>query len=865
MKIHMLILLLAAMVSVNGGEYFKGEIFPLKFMDNEPYTVVENLPAVLSPNTWAVTAEAKKELGQTKPVMLLKLPEFLRLRYASIRIDAYGQAQELPFTVKENQYEIPFFYSDGWYNQLAVGRPHSANDFRLYLEAVPGAAGKTGEISWSFRFGNRQVPEASHPVRVLPALDKPEKAAKSYALAIPSAAGSDMSSDDITRRMTGFYRSLSSNFFAFRGNFNASAPVRDYMVGCNKQFIIVAHPEMTAANREWRQWLQDGTVPPMIDLEGRTVDFSVPAWYLLDDPEQRYEKYLTAGAQAIRRLYPDCRRIYFNYEPGADGVDPQGLARFAEKQKLAQVPTREEVAKGRYKDAWFNYMVDLNDRMIRKVSTIFKREMPGVEFWLCTDNLHAKGGTVAYWCAVDSLMADKYVDGHMPMPYYCGSAFFDDMAFSMQKLSKPVLPLADPSERVERFFKRYTPEGIRQNIVAGAALGLTGYGFWPDDLLPGAYFQAMHSAYGMVARAEAFYQRGKRLPADSLPVKIANSSEAEVVNEAGQKISITYPDYSDALRYTVHELDGKKLLTAFNYDAWNPLYLEVAGQLLKIAPLDVLQYQAGDPAADQPKLAAELDALRQKQGGSGALNGIEKDQCSIRWYLPAWAKKPVLLMINPGQERLIIDALQKSEIIYWHDAVAQRYLGQIMLYDQSRVRGPYPFVLDEMKVENSSPEVGFRYIFQSQDAGADFPYQGLELRKTFRQEPGNTFVIGCRVSNRGKSSVTLGLRIANMPFAVIDEITSGGVRLTREETGNHIFAKNDRKMDFLPEVKRNQWDGSMVTVKSPTRSLTLDGSDFDGVYVWCGDKMMTVEFLTGDFTLAPGEERVFQIRCRGGK
>lgn len=60
-------------------DVFKGEIFPLKFMPDEDYTIAENIPAVFCVNTWAVTEDAKRNLGGGKPVMILELPAFLKL------------------------------------------------------------------------------------------------------------------------------------------------------------------------------------------------------------------------------------------------------------------------------------------------------------------------------------------------------------------------------------------------------------------------------------------------------------------------------------------------------------------------------------------------------------------------------------------------------------------------------------------------------------------------------------------------------------------------------------------------------------------------------------------------------------------
>lgn len=81
-------------------------------------------------------------------------------------------------------YEIPFFYSGNWYNMLKVGAPHAYNDFRLFVEARPGSAGKNGMIYWSFRFGEEKMSESKHNVAVLDAVVPPARPAKYFASSI---------------------------------------------------------------------------------------------------------------------------------------------------------------------------------------------------------------------------------------------------------------------------------------------------------------------------------------------------------------------------------------------------------------------------------------------------------------------------------------------------------------------------------------------------------------------------------------------------------------------------------------------------------------------------------------------------------
>ena len=219
-----LILLFSTSVLI-AEDVFKGEIFPLKFMPDEDYTIAENIPAVFCVNTWAVTEDAKRNLGGGKPVMILELPAFLKLSGACIQTGYAKKLQALPATerkIRRNgmdyiHYEIPFFYSGNWYNMLKVGAPHAYNDFRLFVEARPGSAGKNGMIYWSFRFGEEKVSESKHNVAVLDAVVPPARPAKYFASSIGRSIATDTPFAEMDRKIVDYWKGLSEKASAFSG------------------------------------------------------------------------------------------------------------------------------------------------------------------------------------------------------------------------------------------------------------------------------------------------------------------------------------------------------------------------------------------------------------------------------------------------------------------------------------------------------------------------------------------------------------------------------------------------------------------------------------------------------------------------
>ena len=79
---------------------------------------------------------------------------------------------------------------------------------------------------------------------------------------------------------------------------------------------------------------------------------------------------------------------------------------------------------------------------------------------------------------------------------------------------------------------------------------------------------------------------------------------------------------------------------------------------------------------------------------------------------------------------------------------------------------------------------------------------------------------------------------------------------------NRMLMKAGKQTRFLAALPRSAWNGGPVTVKGVSRTLTFDAPDFDGIYFWYGSSTVSVEFLTDDFILKPGESRTFSIHVK---
>ena len=133
------------------------------------------------------------------------------------------------------------------------------------------------------------------------------------------------------------------------------------------------------------------------------------------------------------------------------------------------------------------------------------------------------------------------------MPYYAGARFFDDVAFNISSVKKPFYPLIDPAEKLESFYAQYTPEKVLQNILAVAAVGGIGIGFWPDDAFVSDYFKAISDGFGMIAENEDFYFKGKRVEKE-FTFQPVNAIRKTVKDKEGKEHLLHFPDFPRTLR-----------------------------------------------------------------------------------------------------------------------------------------------------------------------------------------------------------------------------------------------------------------------------------------------------------------------------
>ena len=822
---------------------FECEWFPAN-LENGKISFCENRPAQLE-----LITSSKKKYNVKSAELTIIAPEFMELQAVceAFTKDAAKGRSLSPFTTKKinrngiryNSYKVTLdsyfiaWFGESWYRHIA------------YFKLVAGSVGKSGKLFWSLRIGNEVQPERSMTVRVIEKVKFPEKPCKKFALWIYGISASPVPVPGLREQAQSFWSSLSEN--RYRGN----CGYRDRNIPYPGYKAIVAlwgnnfHNNLT--NAETQKLLKQ--MPKNVTDKG-VAKAAASSWALLDDEKGIYEKYVRTVLRALKKTYGEISHIWWDFEPHPYGYDEGGRKRFAKAAGLKYVPSIDEINK-KYSNQYFNYMVKLHSELIAKNIRFVREELPGTKFWLCSDNLHADTPHVARWCGVDVRLSDDVVDIHNHMPYYAGTRYFDDIAFNVGKLKKPFLPLIDPAERLKSFYTQYSSDKIMQNIVATAALGGIGIGFWPDDLLPGEYFYGISKGFDMVSSAEDFYINGTRCDKD-FKVRPRNV----FVRKLASGGEITFPDFSSTLRYTVHKLNGRYIATVFNYDAKQTLIVEVSGKgvkpfLVKVEPQGCTIAGPGR-LQDQTVLKAEVAKF---SGSGNAFKDHVKGKSRVCWSSLS-SGTPVLELSN-GVITAGVDAFGNCYVVSLrtgsgNEMLQNGFAGRLIFENPLHYNLPFKRIAHGIDAKGI-PFVEAEAIIAPYTGGADsvpHPLYGLEIRRRMFLD-GKKLVVTHTFNNKSSKAIAIKGRVNTYPWP--------GYRFKADKV---TLGKFDVGVPSEIWLRKPQWkEGNQILaadngVLKEALLFEPEKGKFDGMFTWTQKSDMprkTVEFIF-DRSIKPGEK-----------
>ena len=622
--------------------------------------------------------------------------------------------------------------------------------------------------------------------------------------------------------------------------------------------------------------------------------------YLIRDPEGYiWDNYVpTLLRERAGKIEVDLIDFDLEPHPTRHCFCPVCLEEFAKFAKMKTVPTREQIL-ARHSGTWFKFRVEQHRRIIRRYLDSCRKHFPGRKVSLVTDILHPTGSLISDWCAVDCRQSDSIgLDYMRNMPYFEGTSFYDTTAFNRKQLKTPWFPFIDPSEVNRRFYIRYTPAGVKLNIVATAMLGGVGIGFWPNDFFDGAYLHEMLRASRIVGAAEDFYMAGARCD-DAVSFVPKNTIDRKLSDD-GETFVMQTPDFAPFLRHTVHRAGDQLLLTVLNYHPEEDVILELASRdaglvpralagctppertadgkyLVKIKSCDagIWVFSAENKAVPAGKLAAELEKFHSsasgKTTGGGLTYGLLRPEKIAMIKLTA-EKRAVY--IAPGNQALVMG---------WRSAASA--LNDLL--DLRGTRGKLaelvvPFLggREKFSARKTDGGIEFRYVVPApEDANPEAEkYTGVEIvKRVTLADGGNTVDCEWEIVNPGSSgkAIEFFARIRNipMPGALIPEgklpgaaaeVSSGKLLSPVGSPISTVWHKENAVLEFS-NAKREIWNGGKVrfSVRSFGEEEAVEFSFDDGCYgvhLWRENAgILTVEPLYR-FKIPSGKKAVIRQR-----
>ena len=843
-----------------GKSDFSFGIFPSCYQKpGEIYEIAENLPA-----QWILKCLARpKNPPRGTITFTLELPDFLEFNgvggFASRVGNGYFAKQK--FTVEPGRKGYKKYVSkfDSGLSGITF------TDWRkncMMINALPGSAGKFGNAYWSVSLDGKLLAQGCDALKVIPPVRMTEAPCKRFKVGVfsPVSRNSAFRGGKETRLMYDYWNSLTeAKPMLFSGVMHGQAPEYDYIF-----YFGGFQLEGWIPMKEYTELRK--ALPPRV--AGKSGGAS---WYLLDDPDGKFEKYQQALFAYLKKNFPDNKNIYLNLEPYVEqGYDQRGRERFAKALKLDKVPTVEECQK-RYREEWAKYMLDLHRKLVEKIADRIHKE--GYKLFFCANKIDSRFGPGVWTSGIDAIHAGKFSDYNCIMGYAIGSKFFDDMALNVRHQKTPVFPGQDPAEEYLAWFETYTPAGIRQNVVATAALGGIGLWYYPSDALSGSYLRAIAEGYSMVSKYEDVYFDGKRVDND-YKLTVKNSAARKVKTFDGRETTIFYPDFSGKLRFTAHEYKGRTLLTIFNYTD-ERLIIEVSGKgrsfLVGINAWDLATVMT-DAVPPQEKLQAEAAAAARKFG-SPILKEAQAGDAAITWGA-GQNGEPVIRMVKDKYSvdldvfnTLNITSFRYKNIEFLQDG----FLGRVVFNLPKQI--PVAGEVIKLFINNGNPQVAIKYNvpkFSDEDTAIN-PLEKLEVIRYFTLT--NTGLY-CQADFRNPTgkAMPMAARLCNMPMpgSRFGENIKRDLVVNGAKAGNDIdsiYLKNGAVCSFLNKLPRKLWDGKKAVIAAQDGNLKdelsaqmLNG-DVCGFYSWMSTRnksMRTIEFITGETPLKPGEKRSYR-------
>lgn len=880
------------------------------------YNFLEGYPA----NLVIAFAGPGKQLAANPPTFIMELPEFLELKGIYTRVNWGKQFPLKKESFTENgrrmvRYRVAFPASavrnltpviSGW-------RP----GFNCLILPRKGFAGRDATFRVAFEEKGKRTFKQTYRAVLLPEPEMPSAPLKYFKTGITWLRSSSLTDDVPVKTAIRFWQKFDPRPFSTCSWENFSFPAERNAL-LDRSFTLVTGTfacrnstvKFPGTNFKDLGFMVNGRVtrpgvPLFVDGSGKTDKGSICPRYLIADPEGLFwGEYFKRGFETRLKLFPSCRDLWFDYEPFVtEGTCDDCLKDFARFAKLDKVPKREEIRSGRPLNLkWRQFQAVRNRIILEKFVAAAKKHFPNHRIHLCTATPSSR--YLDSWSAVDSSTVVSKVYAFNPMNYTTGKEYFDTVASEKKRLGRTLdFSWVDPAEEMERFYKRYKPETILQNIIAAAAQNIGGIVFYPSDSLDGRMLSSIAAGFRAVKDAEEILARGKDVTA-RLSVVPRNVAQVRLEDEKGKTRTLLLPDFGKDLRTVLKEKDGVYVAAILNYSG-RELYLQLAvphfkgkgpanvtdlvsrtgytgiasddvrkGFLVKVPVDGVLLLKIGGKAE---KTVAEVSrktvenglqsVLKQLENGGSSMEPRQQGDASIRWVVN---RNTPAIRLGMGEQYLLIDpagAVIKS----WKNGKKtpvgglSTSLGEVC-FNSADNRKKQEYQVTGHELGTDSVRVSFIHtVPKDAGFGEEDPLADLQIVKQITLKKGGikdgTVEILTTFRNPGPGTKKFNFRFRNIPVSGWTPAVPPYKALLdgKEIECSRFYGKPDAKISWHAVSRLVPHHGSLNSqIEARWYSYSFETPGSAAFYSWTDDKMMTVEPLYEDVVLAPGMEKSFR-------
>ncbi len=749
------------------------------------------------------------------------------------------------------------------------------NYYRFFLLADTTSEG--GMASLKISVDGKQVSkESSFRLKVLPELKMPREKLDSFKLHICYLFCLNAPTATIRDACMNFWLGLAerpSTFNVFRFS-SYPEDIRNTVNGRFDTLLFIGAARTTPLGNLSTWEKKKGLSLPRIVLANGKKTESVCPSFMEDASNPVWNDFLPELIAGNLRYLRKDAPVVWDFEPGAKDYCFCEVCRkkFSDSVRAGKLPAADEITR-QYPSQWFAFRVKQNTLILKAFSRSVREYFPKNPVWLCTDPLHSRQPHVAEWCGVDVREVDNgEFDMFMNMPYYEGTVWYDDMAFNRKTLKTPDFPLIDPTEDMEMFYKRYTPEGVFMNMVAAAALGAKGIGFWPGDNFDARYLHVIADASGLIARAQDCYAAER---CDSL-IRITPENVMKMeIADGSLRRTVSFPDFDSSFRYTVHRKGARLLATVFNYNPENRLIVRIAFPEMKESSgrtVTRLNDDAGYPGTDpkagflaeipansvclfevspekrktsvlftQDEMRKRLKNDRKRLAGVQLFKGETKGAESASWGLLPGISTP-LVKLSSGSRSVYIHASENASSVGYfidgfEDILADSSRG---VMDDAKIYGfggALNYKVTSLKVEKEGPSVTMTAavpVPENADPDSTSPYGLVIMKKVSLENSGSLLRSVYTLENPAGNTrrIAAGLRIRHHPrlgaawktdkplsslWTISFDGENGRTDFRGSGSPDHIFLRKDlsKAPDGLPgQIQSARFTGGPVVLRA---------------------------------------------------